>query len=130
MVTRASKTSTTTTDAPKVASKFALEAELPKGTRIGKALDADLTAALRHSFDTGNVYSLAVSDTPPMTVKGVTTHDVKTAEQFIRRHAVDLGIGVAIRVLPNGRVSFRGQEKKVVPTGAARKPRTRKVTTA
>lgn len=117
---------TKTTETATKAFKFQVEVDLPAITK-GAQLDSELSDAIRASYDQGAVFSLdPIADTPPLVRKGVTTHDTRTAEQYIRRHAAALGLGVKVRVLDNGRVAFQGTDKKIVPTGADRKPRTKR----
>lgn len=116
---------TTPKPAPAATSRFQIEQELPASVR-GSNLDPELTEAIRESHAKGLVFSLdIVADTPAVTRNGETRHDAKTAEQYIRRHASEAGLGVKVRDMGNGRVSFQGADKRVVPTAATgRKPRT------
>jgi hypothetical protein len=100
---------------------------LPGQNRTVK-LDTDLLEALAESFRTGAKYALDVAEVPAVTRKGVTRQDTATADAFIRRHAAHVGCGVKVRVQDESTVVFQAVEKKIVPTGADRKPRTKRAT--
>lgn len=90
--------------------------------------DPDLIEALKESFASGATYFQSLAETPDIVRKGETHRpDLKEAEQYVRRHAGEAGVGVSVAAAPDGSgVYFRAQEKRVVKTGAERKPRPRK----
>lgn len=90
--------------------------------------DPELIAALRDSLESGANYALFTAEVPLIVRKGETIEPtIVNAEQFVRRHASEAGVGVSIAALPDGTgIRFQAKPRRVVATGAARRPRTPK----
>lgn len=108
-----------------VSSMFEVVTEPVAKRNVASKLNNELLTAMRISYKHERRFSMKVEDTPKSTRDGITTQNVKTAGNYIRRHAAALGYGVSIVPLAEDRVSFLAQPKREVPSGDARKPRTR-----
>lgn len=87
--------------------------------------DPELIEALKESHASGASYFQKLDETPDIVRKGETHRPtLKEAEQYVRRHAGEAGVGVSVAPHADGSgVYFTAQDKRVVKTGAARKPR-------
>lgn len=133
MVTKNTAAKTATTTGPRTVGKYA-PVELPASVRKSvftspfSRQDSELIEALKESHTSGATYFQSLKETPDITRKGETRRPTaKEIEQYVRRHAGEAGVGVSVAHIEDGSgVYFTAQDKRVVKTGAERKPRATK----